>query len=198
MSKGQTTKARIIAQAAPLFNQRGYAGTAITDIMSATGLNKGGIYNHFSSKDDLALQAFDYAFHLTNVYFSEHMRGYASPLDKLSAFITAFRGVANGQPLVGGCPILNTAIEADDTHPNLRAKAQQAMDQWRSFLGQLLSRALEIGELRADLDIEATIVIIIALLEGGIMMSKLYGDSQYIQTAVDYLLNQIEGQWRAV
>ena len=46
MSKAQSTKANIIRQAAELFNQKGYAGSLIADIMQATGLKKGGIYNH--------------------------------------------------------------------------------------------------------------------------------------------------------
>jgi AcrR family transcriptional regulator len=61
MSKAQETKTRIIAQAATLFNQQGYTGTSVSDLMRATGLQKGGIYNHFHSKDELALEAFDFA-----------------------------------------------------------------------------------------------------------------------------------------
>jgi len=51
---------RIIEQAAALFNQQGYAGSSMSDLMRVTGLQKGGIYNHFRSKDELAL-AFDFA-----------------------------------------------------------------------------------------------------------------------------------------
>ena len=57
MSKAQETKTRIIEQAATLFNQQGYSGTSVSDLMRATGLQKGGIYNHFVSKDELALEA---------------------------------------------------------------------------------------------------------------------------------------------
>ena len=50
MSKGEETKTRILQQAAELFNQQGYAGSSIADIMRVTGLQKGGIYNHFKNK----------------------------------------------------------------------------------------------------------------------------------------------------
>jgi TetR/AcrR family transcriptional repressor of nem operon len=59
VSKGDETRERIIARAAPLFNQRGYAGAAMSDIMAATGLEKGGIYRHFGSKESLAHPSFD-------------------------------------------------------------------------------------------------------------------------------------------
>jgi TetR/AcrR family transcriptional repressor of nem operon len=51
-TKGERTRARIVATAAPLFNQRGYVGASMADLMAATGLEKGGIYRHFESKDD--------------------------------------------------------------------------------------------------------------------------------------------------
>jgi len=60
MSKAQETKMRIIEQAAALFNQQGMQGLRC-HIMRVTGLQKGGIYNHFRSKDELALEAFDFA-----------------------------------------------------------------------------------------------------------------------------------------
>ena len=57
MSKGELTRRRIVAQAAPIFNQKGFAGTALSDLMQATGLEKGGIYRHFESKDQLFFEA---------------------------------------------------------------------------------------------------------------------------------------------
>ena len=53
--KGSATKQRIVEAAAPVFNQRGYWGASMADLMAATGLEKGGIYNHFGSKEALAL-----------------------------------------------------------------------------------------------------------------------------------------------
>jgi len=64
MSKGTQTRTMILERSAPLFNQQGFFGASLSDIMHATGLEKGGIYNHFASKEQLALEAFDYAFSL--------------------------------------------------------------------------------------------------------------------------------------
>jgi len=59
--KGQLTRENIIAKAAPIFNTKGFAAASMTDVMHATGLQKGGLYNHFETKDELLLAAFDYA-----------------------------------------------------------------------------------------------------------------------------------------
>src|SRR5437588_12878408 len=64
MSKGEQTKERILARSAQLFNRQGYFGSSLTDIMRDTGLEKGGIYSHFSSKEQLARAAIDSAYGL--------------------------------------------------------------------------------------------------------------------------------------
>ncbi|MGN6478181.1 MAG: TetR/AcrR family transcriptional regulator, partial [Flavipsychrobacter sp.] len=60
MKKSERTKQFIVEQVAPIFNVKGYAGTSLSDMTSATGLTKGSIYGNFSGKDDVALAAFDY------------------------------------------------------------------------------------------------------------------------------------------
>src|SRR6201996_2073291 len=61
LSKGEKTRQKIVAKAAVLFNQRGFEGCSMQDIVEASGLEKGSIYGHFSSKEELALEAFDFA-----------------------------------------------------------------------------------------------------------------------------------------
>ena len=65
-TKGAATRQRIVELAAPVFNQRGYVGASMRDLVDATGLEKGGIYNHFGSKEQLALEAYDYAMTLVD------------------------------------------------------------------------------------------------------------------------------------
>src|SRR5687768_18214815 len=114
MSKGEQTREMILQQAAPVFNQRGYFGASLADIMAATGLEKGGIYNHFASKDDLALHAFDYAVGLVEREFEEALQNKPNTVDRLLALVNVFRRLTQGSPVPGGCPVLNTAVEADD------------------------------------------------------------------------------------
>src|SRR5580693_231420 len=64
MRKGEQTRQEIIQKAAPIFNQKGFDGAALSDLMRATGLEKGGIYRHFDSKQELAAEAFDHAWKL--------------------------------------------------------------------------------------------------------------------------------------
>ena len=54
VKKGERTRRVIVEKAAALFNTRGYFGSSINDLTRETGLEKGGIYSHFSSKEELA------------------------------------------------------------------------------------------------------------------------------------------------
>jgi TetR/AcrR family transcriptional repressor of nem operon len=60
MTKAERTRQFIIEKAAPIFNQKGIAGTSMSDIMEATKLAKGGLYGNFESKEEICLESFKY------------------------------------------------------------------------------------------------------------------------------------------
>src|SRR6059058_4480892 len=110
MTKGEQTRELILARSAQLFNRQGYFGSSLSDIMKETGLGKGGIYNHFASKEQLALEAFDYAVGLVLQRHRVALAGKTHAVDRLKAIVAAFSSLVEEPPLAGGCPILNTAI----------------------------------------------------------------------------------------
>jgi TetR/AcrR family transcriptional regulator, transcriptional repressor for nem operon len=191
MSKAQETRENIIKQAAELFNQKGYAGSSIADIMEATGLKKGGIYNHFKSKDELALEAFDYAYRCSSQKIWQIVRQKTNAIERLQALVSAYLDYVDNPPIAGGCPIMNTAIESDDTHPLLRDRVRGAIDEWRSLIGRIIQKGIKKGEIRPTVEPEFMATIIISTVEGAIMMSKLYDDSIHLERAVNYLNNYI-------
>ena len=194
MSKGERTRQMIIEQSASLFNQKGYAGTALDDIMTATGSKKGGIYNHFSSKDDIALSAFDYAMERLNDFMSEAVAGIDSPLERLIVFIKSFAIYHDDEWIDGGCPILNTAIEQTDnkTNPALREKALSALKLWQHIIQRRLEKAISAGEARPDTDIQAFATLAISSLEGAVMLSRIYDDYSHLERVINHLLDVIE------
>jgi TetR/AcrR family transcriptional repressor of nem operon len=194
MSKAQVTKARIVKQAAALFNQQGFAGASMSDLMRATGLQKGGLYNHFRSKDELALAAFDFATQLIQQRFMGALRRKRHAVDRLIAVLGVYEHLLDDPPVVGGCPILNTAVESDDTHPALRERAQQAMDAWRALIIRIVEKGVMRGELQAKVDGEVVATVLIAMLEGGIMLSQLYGDTVHLERALDHTKAYVQHQ----
>src|SRR6266852_6617416 len=99
MSKGEETRERILARSAQLFNRQGYSGSSLADIMRETGLEKGGIYNHFSSKEQLALEAFDYAYRLVQQRVRQALAGKFNAIERLVAIISVFQDEFEDPPV---------------------------------------------------------------------------------------------------
>ena len=192
MSKGEQTRAMILARVAPLFNQQGYYGASLSDIMRQTGMEKGGIYNHFKSKEQLALESFDYAYALLDQRIRAALADKKHAIERLYAMLTYFQDLIDDPPIAGGCPILNTAIEADDAEPALLARARSAMDELSNTIQRIISKGIERGEIRPDVDGELWASVMIATLEGAVMLSKLYRDAVHMRRAVAYMRHCIE------
>lgn len=196
MSKGTQTKEMILERCAQLFSKQGYFGSSLSDIMQETGLEKGGIYNHFSSKEQLALEAFDYAFSLLDQRMRLALGGKTHAVERLYAILVYFQSLLEEPVIVGGCPILNTAIEADDAQPALRERAMHAMNSLRSTIERIVTKGIQRGELRPEIDVAACASLFIASLEGAIMLSKLYRDTVHMKRVVEHLTWYIDTELR--
>jgi len=181
MKKGDKTREHIIMKSAQLFNQHGYAGSSLNDITAATGIKKGGIYRHFTNKDEIALEAYNYAASIVGKSFSEAIREEESAAGRLLAFFRVYEDVVNNPPFSGGCPLQNTAVESDDTHPLLRQRAQHSLHDTLYMMKRIICEGIQNGEFKENLDMDALASLTLSLLEGGIMLSKLEGDNKYMK-----------------
>ncbi len=192
MQKGLRTRGSILARAAPVFNMRGFFGTSIEDLVKATGLKKGGLYNHYPSKEALALASFDYAIGKFRERFAEALREGQSAVGSLQTIVEVLVRSYTEPVVEGGCPILNTAIESDDANPILREKAQAAMHGLLRLIGIHVKRGIKSGELRTDVDARAVATSIVGMCEGALMLSKLFDDPAHIRRARAHLFAFIQ------
>ena len=192
MSNAEHTKQKIIETAAIIFNQNGYVGTSIADIVKSTGVHKGGIYKHFKSKDEIAVAAFDYSLGLIVAAAIDRVGQEETAIDRLLAFVNTFKGFTSEPICVGGCPVLNLAVESDDTHPGLRLHVQNAVNGVRALIGSIVELGIRQGEIVVNTDIEQVSTIIFVTIEGAIMMSKLYGNDVYLDRAILHLHQYID------
>ena len=197
MGKGELTRERIVATAARVFNERGFAGASMADLMEATGLQKGGIYRHFESKEALALVAFEHAISLMAGRFTAALEGQHHAVDRLHAMVSVFEGIQDDPPVPGGCPMMNAMIESDDAYSPLRDRARNAMDGLTGFLHRITARGIDRGEIRADVDPEALATLIVATLEGALAMARFYGRRDPMRHAVEHLRRHLDGSVRA-
>ncbi len=185
MRKGQKTKEHIIRESAVLFNTKGYNGASLSDIIERCGIRKGGIYNHFENKDEIALAAFQYSFSQILQMLSKALENATNSKEKLLAIGNVYIDIIENNSLAGGCPLLNTAVESDDSHPELKERAQQAMKYLIDQLTKIILEGMDHKEFRKDISVNEVSSYIIAVIEGGVMLSKLFEDSKYIRHCVN-------------
>jgi TetR/AcrR family transcriptional repressor of nem operon len=193
-SKADRTRQFIIETTANIFNKKGYSGTSLSDLTGATGLTKGSIYGNFENKEDVALAAFDYNLSRILVEVRKRMAAATSFRDKLLVYADVYNHYTMRSFPEGGCPILNTAIEADDTNGLLKARAAKAVINWQKNIHDLINSGIEAGEFVKDADPVQLSTSIVALIEGGIMISRVTDDKKAFHRAIKtvaYLIGQI-------
>jgi TetR/AcrR family transcriptional regulator, transcriptional repressor for nem operon len=195
VTKAEKTREFIIAKAAPLFNKKGYAGTSMSDIMKATGLAKGGLYGNFESKDEIAALAFEYSYNLLKEDIGSKIKAKKTGVDKLLAIFQYYKNYTVSPPIDGGCPLMNTAVDADDAFPFLKKKAKQALQEMLGSLQYLIKLGIQEGAFRSDLNVKKEAELIFAQIEGGIMMAKVLDDVTVLNRLLDNLKNRIETEY---
>lgn len=195
MKKSERTRQYIIERTAPVFNKKGYAGTSMSDLTEATGLTKGAIYGNFENKDEVALAAFTYNVEQITLTISQMMESRTTPWEKLMVFPEFYRSAFKKEFLTVGCPIANTAPEADDTHPELRHLVNKTIIQWDKSVQKLVQRGIETGQIKAGTNPSAIASLMICLIEGGLLITKTTGNIKYFNTSLDQveqLLHEIK------
>lgn len=191
MSKAERTRQFIIEKTAPIFNAKGYAGTSLNDIMDATGLTKGSVYGNFENKDEVAIAAFDYNFANITNYIATRIRERESAIDKLLVYPETHRQILKLPFLKGGCPVLNTSVDSDDTHPQLKAKAIAALNLWRSSIERIINNGIQSKEIKKNTNATEFAAILISLTEGAVMQAKVTGKPTELNISMDFLVKMI-------
>jgi len=192
LPKAERTKRFIIERSAPIFNKKGYAGTSLSDLTQATGLTKGSIYGNFKNKDEVAVCAFHHNLAFIIESLTSEIERAETYIEKLLVYPRVYRRNIKGMLAIGGCPILNTVIDADNTNDTLRTLAVDTIDNWKRAIKGLVRKGKVAGEIKDDTDESVVAENIISLIEGGNAMTKATGEESYIRNAIDQTERIIE------
>lgn len=191
LSKAEKTRQFIIEKTAPVFNVKGYAGTSLSDLTDVTGLTKGSIYGNFENKDEVALAAFDYNHQKVTDYIKSRILATENSIERLLVYPAFYRNYLKVPFLQAGCPILNTATEADDTHTALKERAAEALSFWKKAIENQVKRGMARKEIKKDTDPAEVAVVMISMIEGAFMQAKVTGRATELKMAMDYLEKMI-------
>ncbi|MGX6443447.1 TetR/AcrR family transcriptional regulator [Neobacillus sp. K501] len=187
MNKGERTKKHIIERSSTLFNTFGYKSTSISEIMTATGLKKGGIYNHFESKEDLAKASFSHLVETLKENYLNAIKAQKTAKEQFQAFTSIFLTLYNDEIINGGCPLMNAAIEADDANIVIEDSVREGFSGLISLIKAMIEFGKNQKEIDNQVDAEQMSVFILSSMEGALVFSRLYKDKRYL----DMILEQI-------
>jgi AcrR family transcriptional regulator len=194
MSKGDITRENIISQAAALFNSRGFAGASMSELMQVTGLKKGGIYNHFQSKEEILVEAFQYSVKVVQQKITEAIRNETTAKGRLKGIIEFYRDYPMNPVIKGGCPILNSIVDSDNTNSVLRDQVKEAVNELIRVLAAIIASGIRKGEFKADVDPEKAAVLIFTTIEGAVAVSRNYEDNRYMEIISDQLIKYVDNE----
>jgi AcrR family transcriptional regulator len=191
LTKAEKTKQFILETAVPLYNEKGIAGVNIDDVLEATKLTKGCLYGHFEGKDDLSEQVIDLALKMVSDKIrSEVYKGKTSKA-KIFAFLDFYKNPIETY-ISGGCPIFNTAVQADDNYPFIKEKVAKVFRAGQQELASLLQYGIENGEFSKNLDPVVFAFKLVASVEGGIVMCRVMDTAKPMQGLIKSLKTELE------
>ena len=194
MTKSEKTRQHIIQSTAPLFNTRGYDGTTLSDMMEATGLTKGALYGNFTDKEEIAYEAFRFSIQRVREMVRARVEKAPTYKEQLIALCDFYASYVFDPPVTGGCPILNTAVEADDYRLSMKKVIAEEVMQTVGFINTLLEKGIEAGEFQKSTNTRQLAYTFFCAIEGAIIFSRVERSREPMDLIVNHckhILNTI-------
>lgn len=178
LSKGEQTRAAILEQAVAVASQLGLEGLTIGMLAERTGLSKSGLFAHFGSKEELQLETLRAAQALFKATVVQPALRASRGLPRLTEIFQRWLNWTVSAQLPGGCLFAAGATEFDDRPGPVREALAGGLRQWRSTLIETVHQAVQLGQLRADVNAEQFVFELYGILLAAHNDGRLLGDSR--------------------
>jgi TetR/AcrR family transcriptional regulator, transcriptional repressor for nem operon len=183
MSKALKTRDRLIESARFLFWERGFAGTSMADLLLHSGANSGSFYHFFESKDALLRAVLEeYLLALRPVVVEPVFASTEDPVARIFAILAGYRERILQTGCKYGCPLGRLALEID---PENRPAHKLIAKNFRNWIAVVRECVEQIKDrLPENTDPDALSTYVLAVMEGGVMLSRSYGSVEPFDRAV--------------
>ena len=185
-TKSDNTKERILEKASSLIQTRGFQATSISDIITASGITKGGFYHHFLNKNELGLAIIERA-KCEFMEFLDKILTSDTPKNALVNFLDAVLIKHSNTGFIGGCIFGNIALEMADGNSSYAIAVTQVFDEWILKLEKVIITAQTEQQVRSDINAHELANFIVTTVEGGIMLSRLKKTQQHLDDCLKSL-----------
>jgi AcrR family transcriptional regulator len=194
--KHMTLKEKIILESSRLFSAKGFSSTSINEILEAAGVSKGGLYNHFKTKEELFSAVLSES---RKIWREKNLAGLdevESPIEKIKKLLENYRDlylIGSGD-LPGGCIFVRVSVESaelGDQRPHLAEEVNEGFDRLKSMIKGFLDQAKDSRQLRYETDTENVAEMIFSgMLGASVMygMDRSIGNlNQTIKSLIEYV-----------
>ena len=185
ISKSEKTTKYIIEKVAPLFNQKGYAATSMSDLTTATGLTKGAIYGNFQNKEELAIKSFNFSVNQVLKSISTHQNKNKSSLQKLYLITDFYKNYYNFSKKLGGCPILNNGVDAKNQNTNLHNEVVLIINKTQTNIAKLIEQGIKNGVIKRTVNSKKFAKRLYSHIQGAVFMAFTMNEANYLDIAVE-------------
>jgi TetR/AcrR family transcriptional repressor of nem operon len=172
-----SVKEQIVTAAIETLHRQGFNGTSVQDITEAAAVPKGSFYNHFSSKEELAVEALDRYWNGVLHNLGELSNHDHPPLERLKRYFDRLSNVALNNKYERGCMIGNMSTEMPAHSDAIRERLAAILAAWGRALESCVKEAQEGGTIRRDIPAKALAAFLLNSWEGAIQRSKVDRDA---------------------
>jgi len=185
---------RIIHESLRLFSLKGFLSTSIDDILKAANASKGGLYNHFPSKEALFFEVLDEARRIWRKRCLSGLDEIESPVGKIQKLLENYRDqyLKDTEDLPGGCIFVTFSVELDDQRPHLAKEVNAGFVGLKEMIQTLLDEGKESGELSSNARTSAITEMLFAGMLGASVIHGVDKSTDSLDRSIDALIGFLE------
>ena len=184
------SKNQILEAALHVFVKKGYAETRMDDIVESSGLSKGAIYHHYSSKKDLFLSLIDYWEVNSFPNFLDNDYSKLSASDKLRNVITEIVNTYKNKKFVFLAELEFWSLANHDK--DVRKKTKSLYNKLLSFFKNIVHDGIKSKEFK-DINVEVAALSIMTSIQGVIWFSIFEETSvsaeEYLNDVIEFIIH---------
>jgi TetR/AcrR family transcriptional regulator, transcriptional repressor for nem operon len=173
----ESVKEQIVAAAVKTLHRKGFNGTSVQDITDAAKVPKGSFYNHFESKEDLAVEALERYWQWVLAGLRPLSDMNTPAVERLKRYFRNLGERGRLHEYRAGCMIGNMSTEMPDQSVLLRERLAIVLAAWTRAIESCVREAQADGAIRRDLDARTVAAFLLNSFEGAVMRSKVDRDA---------------------
>ncbi|HEX3791074.1 MAG TPA: TetR family transcriptional regulator C-terminal domain-containing protein [Pseudonocardiaceae bacterium] len=185
----RSMREEIVDAAQEQFHRYGFNAAGVKDITDRAGVPKGSFYNHFDSKESLAVVALER--YGSQQRLDDLTDQKVEPVARIRANFEFLRDAQIGHGFSRGCLVGNFGNEMADHSEAIRTAVHQGLTLWAERIAGALREAQQAGSVRAELDPDKTGRFIVNAWEGTLIAARADKSGEAFESFFDLVFGSL-------